>query len=1095
MERRKSIVALLICILIFAAACLFATVFSTDATESWAHAQSGQVVLSEILPSNKTYPAPNGEYLDFVEVRNLSGNPVDISGYMIADDLNSIGYTFPDGTILPGYGYQICWCLKDSESSQYANFGISREGGETIYLYNGSNVIVDQKTMPMMEANTSVIREDESTWTVSRFATPGYANTQEGYDAWLKKMGGDKVQIVISEIMTDNTCITTSEQAIPCDYVELLNAGKKTVELEGSYLSNDPLQPLKWQIPSLTLKSGERVVIYCVGNDNQDGNAPFGLSKSGCTVVLSGALGNILSQVECPAIESDHAWSLKEDGTYQMTDYATPGYENSEAGYQLWLRDVGAKELNVVISEIMTSNRSTVLSRNGMLCDWVELYNPGDAPVTLDGCYLSDDSAERGKWRIPSLTLQPKERVVIRCAGTDAVEGEANFKLSKSGSIVLLSGPQGNIISRVECPRIEDDRSWALQNDGSYLESRMPSPGYENSEVGYLQFRAAQIPAGPLMISEVMSSNDQHLIQSDGNYYDWVELINISDRTVNLADFCLSNDADQLGLMKLPEKKLDPGQRIVIICSANDRLAGKYIQAPFVLSSEECWVYVSEASGKLCDSLHVVDVPYQASIGRDAKSYGIWYYEKPTPGNPNGAGVALISAEPVILQKDGVYADVKKLNVEIQGQGVLHYTLDGSIPTEEDPVYKNGLTLKETTVLRVVSFEENKLPSQPVTACYILNEGHTLPVLSLSVDPEKMFGGTGIYTGNTFDAELPCNLMLFDGQEVFSIDCGIELAGNPQNNPEKKSFQVNFRGRYGADVLGYPVFGQDGAQVFDSLVLSAGSDDGQTMLRDELFSELCLELSDRVSTRRSKFCVLYINGTYWGIYSLKEDMGLMHYAQNAGVSLASVVEIQESLRMSGELKDLADYCERQDLSIQEHYEYVASQVDLDSVVDWLIMQGYSCNSGIEDDQRYYRSDENGGLWQMSFYDLDNAFYEQIGFGEVLDKSGTWNYQKIAVALMQNVEFRSRFLQRLGTALNEVLNSDRVAGFIDGYEARLITEMEREKDRWNGDVEVWAADVDKLRRFVVRFDHEDMLIQSLRQTIGLTEDEEQLYFGG
>ena len=75
-----------------------------------------------------------GQLLDFIEVHNLSANAVDISGFMLSDDLNSIGYTFPDGTVLPAYGYTVCWCSPNSEDERYAGFGISREGGETIYL-------------------------------------------------------------------------------------------------------------------------------------------------------------------------------------------------------------------------------------------------------------------------------------------------------------------------------------------------------------------------------------------------------------------------------------------------------------------------------------------------------------------------------------------------------------------------------------------------------------------------------------------------------------------------------------------------------------------------------------------------------------------------------------------------------------------------------------------------------------------------------------------------------------------------------------------------------------------------------------------------
>ena len=92
------------------------------------------IVLSEVLPSNRTYPAPNGQFLDFIEIRNDSDMPIDISGYMLGDQPDTVGYTFPKGTILNAHEYIVCWCMKDSESSAYANFGISKKGEDVICI-------------------------------------------------------------------------------------------------------------------------------------------------------------------------------------------------------------------------------------------------------------------------------------------------------------------------------------------------------------------------------------------------------------------------------------------------------------------------------------------------------------------------------------------------------------------------------------------------------------------------------------------------------------------------------------------------------------------------------------------------------------------------------------------------------------------------------------------------------------------------------------------------------------------------------------------------------------------------------------------------
>ncbi len=1095
MEQKKQWIAVLICLVLFVSGCLLSNVFSQTDSSEWKPSEGGQIVISEILASNRTYPAPDGQLLDFVEIHNLAANAVDISGFMLSDDLNSIGYTVPDGTVLPGYGYLVCWCSPNSDDDRYASFGISRKGGETIYLYNSANVLVDQKDVPSTAANTAIIRVDEATWMEAALATPGYPNTEEGYQLWLSTMTGSDLSVTITEVMTDNSCITAGTADQPWDWVELTNTGDTAADLSGAYLSNDPADPLKWQIPDLSLAPGEAAVVYCAGSGAGADCAPFGLSKTGCTVTLTGKLGNTLSQVICPPLETDRTWALAPDGSYQIMEMATPGFENTQEGFSAWLSSVGAAELQVTVTEIMTSNRSTVLGSAGTLCDWVELTNTGSTAVTLDNAYLSDDPDQRGKWCIPGLTLAPGEATVILCAGSMAGEGEADFALSSGGCTVTLSGSAGNIISQVEVPTLDNDRTWALQADGTYLQTDMPTPGYANTEENYYAYRATQSPLCALAITEVMPSNSKYLLQSDGHYYDWVELTNVSDEPIDLSGYSLSNDAGDLSAFPLPQQALAPGEQIVIICSATDTLAGSDIHAPFTLSAEECWVYVSDSDGQLCDYLRVTNVPDGCSMGRTDGENGTFYFEQPTPGKPNGTGVALISEIPAALTLPGVYNDVSSLSVELQGSGTLHYTTDGSVPTAEDPIYSSPIPLTSTTVLRVVSLEQGKLPSDTLTAAYIIGENHALPVLSLTVDPNAMFDADGIYYQSLpNDDEIACSLSLFEENGSFTLDCGVEMMATNTAYPEKKSLKVNFRGRYGSDVLGYPVFGADGPYVFDALCIQANSEHGLTLFRDELFAELCLQMTDAVPAQHYKFCVLYINGAYYGIYSLKEDIGQMLYSQSMSVAEADVTMVTEPGQWGSDLHALAQYCDENDMSDQSCFDYLASQVDIDNVIDWMILQGYCCNESIANDLCYFRTPETGSKWQLGFFDLDGGFTSRTGFKTVLTDSEPYQYLRLTRSIASNPDSRQQLLVRLSEALNTTLDKDNVLSLIDRFEALLAPEIQRERARWGGDAATWQADVDRLKAYLTRYDHPAMLVQSLREHMALTDEEAAQYFG-
>ncbi len=1093
MDKKKIWPALALCAVLFAAALAITSLSSQGEAQAPGTVAGSDIVISEVMTSNRTYPSPEGRHLDYIEVHNQTGKAVDISNYKLSDDGSSIGYTFPQGTVLPAHGYAVCWCDSASADEAYASFQLSKNGGETVYLYNSGNAVIDQQLLPKTAPNTPLVRQADGTLTEGDLGTPGYENTQEGYDAWLAAMGSGGMNVVISEVQTANYCIALDETGTMYDWIELYNAGLEPAILDGGYLSDDPEDPLKWQIGSLTIQPGEYALIPCAGSAAGAGQADFSLPRDGCTVTLTGSMGFPLSQTEVPELNRGYTWAMQEDGSYAQTAYVTPGFENTDAGYRQWLASVGAADVNVVISEVQTLNCSAITDSRGRLCDWVELYNAGSSAAILDGAFLSDDAQDHIKWQLPSLTLEPGERFVVKCVGADAGENEANFSLDRNGCTIVLSGPAGNIISQTQVPFLNKDRSWALLEDGTYAETDLISPGYENTEEGYLQFRGRHYPTGELTISEVMPSNNRYLMQSDGRYYDWIELFNNSASPIDLSNYAISNDANELLKFPLPQQTLQPGERVVVICSGNSALAGSYIQAPFTLSREESWLYVSYTDGTLCDYIRISNVPYEGSVGRATGDWLTLYFTTPTPNQENGEGKATISDVPFVETPGGVYNGVESVSVILSGEGQIRYTLDGSVPTQDSPVYTAPISLTKSTSLRAVCFSEGKLPSSVVTASYIINENHTLPVLTVSVDPDEMFGRNGIYTRYTRDIEIPCNLTLYEEGGGFTIDCGIKLHGHTGLSLDKKSFRVNFRGRYGSKVLGYPVFGEDEPQVFDSLCIRAGQDYPQSIIREELFTSLCKDMSDNVLVQDSKYCILYINGEYFGIYSLKQAFTELFYAQQRNVAEDSVTMVQAPVDYGTEIHQLMQYLKRQKMAEDENYAYAESVINVDSLIDWMIIEGYSTNGDVQQNLRYFRSTETGNRWEFAYYDLDWAFYYHRPFTQILGQERSWQHMMITNNMMNNPKFRQRFLERLSYHMKNALSNEHVLGRIDELEQLLLPEIPRERERWGGSLTGWQSAVNRLRTFITDQDHLGDIVDHLKVYIGLTSEEIETYF--
>ena len=1083
MSKKMQRSAFIFCAILFAVALLVSLLFAAPGEE-------GTIYISEVVASNRTSPAPNGNYLDYVEIHNTGSSPVDISGYMLSDKPDAIGYTFPQGTVLPAGGYAVCWCDKNAGSPLYGSFGISNDGTDSIYLYNNANVIVDRVDVPVVGTNVPYIRTADGSWQRGTWLTPGYENTEDGYNAWLRGGDSQALQVRISEILPGAACMDADGSGRITDWVELYNYGTEPADLTDGYLSDDPAQPIKWQLPQLILQPGEYVLIRCAGDEAQPGDADFLLSRDSGTVILSGKLGQTLSRVDYPNLGRDVSWSYT-DSAYALSRTPTPGYENTENGYNAWLQAVNAASCPVVISEIMGANYSTLLSAKGQLCDWVELYNPSGEPVELTGFYLSNDPDDRGKWQLPELTLMPGERKVILCAGNDAADGEATFSISRDGATVTLTGKAGNLLTAVEMPAMERDRVWALQKNGTYA-ADLPTPGLENTEAGRETYLKNTAPLGGLIISEVMPSNSVYYRQLDGKCYDWAELYNASDAPIQLSDYYLTDDPDRPQQFRLPERVLQPGEYLIVICAGAAELSGDFIYAPFTLSRQEGFLYLIGPDG-YSDYLSIYDVPNGGSVGRSGGT-GTYYFTKPTPAKTNGAGVVFISSTPYAATAAGVYNGVESLQVELSGTD-LRYTTDGSTPTQRSKAYSGPISLPKTTVLRFASFQEGRIPSDVVTAAYIINENHTLPVVSMATAPANLVSPSGLYENYESEEEVPCNITLFEENSSFSVDCGLKMYGHMGLTLPKKSFKINFRGRYGTDLLTYPVFGEDGPQAYDSLVIRSGQDYTNTIFRDELFTSLCREASDSVLAQRDKHVILYINGEYWGIYTIKEAFGETMYAENYGVSADSVTVQQAPVGTDTEIFSLLGFCRNNDLSDPENYAYFTSRIDTDSLIDWMIFEAYGSNTDINQNLRYFKSTEIEDKWQFALYDLDWAWYFRDGFYGLLSPDKPAQHVTLGRAAFENKEFREQFLTRMAELKNGVLSNEHVLARIDHYVQLLSPEIEREKARWGGNYAQWEKNVEKMRSYITENDHWARLERQLTTYVGLTDAEKTKYLGG
>jgi len=811
----------------------------------------------------------------------------------------------------------------------------------------------------------------------------------------------------ITELMCRNSASVTDSDGSYCQWIELKNVSDAAVELSDYSLVQDELRAA---LPARSIAAGSYVLLR--GSD-----WGFPLSEDG-------TLSLVCNRRQVYSINyvnrSENCSWLAETG--RETGKPTPGYEKPLTAHKLQL------------SEAMSHNDNCVV--NGQLCDWVELYNAGDEAIFLGDYWLSKDEGDPYVSRLPELTLESGAYAVL-CCGSDI-----GFNLGKSGCALYLTRSDGVGASALALPAMNGSESFTYDKG---LVS-VPSPGRENGS-------AAMAPQG-LYISEVLSANDSFLPDSYGECSDLVELHNSGSKAVELSDYCLSDKKSELLRWTLPSQVLEPGDYTVLRCS----------DGPFGLSSTGERLYLSRSDGSVEDAVILPAIPTDRSWGRSGNEF--LYFAEPSPGTPNGSGQTALLAPPAASKSSGFYGEA--FSVTLSGEGDIHYTLDGSTPTEHSPLYLGeNIRVERTMSIRCFSKQDSGIPSDTVTYNYFIAEPeYELDVAIVSLAPGQRMA----MTDETHALEYSSNIALYrNGEEVFNLPCGFSVFGSGSRSFMKKSYQADFQSQYGPGKLEFPLFDNRDYDEFDSIVLRSGSQDQHhTILRDEILTRLWEEQSDELLTFSYSPTNLYLNNEYVGVYYFRERCTEETVAARYGVSPESVVIIKNILSrytdadpLRQEFSDLMDYIRRNDMSDPNCYAWVAERLDMESAIDYFLAQMWSTNYDIGNARVFRSTEAKDPRWHFILYDLDVAFMKNNSqsVDRIVDA-----YNGVLSSLLNNDGFKEEMTLRLGELLAGPLQEEIVLARIDELADIIRSDVEYNCRRWAGvySSNGWEAELEMLK---------------------------------
>ena len=528
--------------------------------------------------------------------------------------------------------------------------------------------------------------------------------------------------------------------------------------------------------------------------------------------------------------------------------------------------------------------------------------------------------------------------------------------------------------------------------------------------------------AQSFLINEVMVGNVDVKIDPSYNYGGWVELYNPTDVSVNLGNYYVSDDPDNLKKHQLPKLfgSVGAGRFRTLwfdhYDTGNAYSSNANKQVGFKLKPEGGTLYISNPNGEL-----LVQQSYPASIprvsyARTTDGGDEWRYTStPTVAASNvGSSFADVRLEAPQVDCDAtVFREPFTVHVTIPKGATLRFTTDGSTPT-----LKNGSTSttgifsigKMNYVYRFCLFQDGYLPSPVVTRTYIYRDrDYYLPIVSVVTNEENLYdstigayvdGSNGINGNNRQNSnknrswERPVNfeyilpddmgeyrLMAVNQEMDFEVNGGWSRHFAPAG-----SFKLKSDKRYeGANHIDYPVFTSKPYLRNKSIVIRNGGNDNNCRIMDAAIHEILRSSGFYIDCQAWQPSHVFINGVYKFMFNVRETNNKLFAYSNYGIDTDEVDQFEIN-SVDGYLQKTGDdvvFMQWLNLATQlakdpendDLYRQICDIVDIDEYCNYMAAECYvGCNDWLTNSNNVkgFRS-RNDGKFHLVFMDLDQGF--------------------------------------------------------------------------------------------------------------------------
>lgn len=693
----------------------------------------------------------------------------------------------------------------------------------------------------------------------------------------------------------------------------------------------------------------------------------------------------------------------------------------------------------ITVSEVMISGKAVHV--HGQAAGFIELRNSGTEPVSLEGFCLSDHFNDPERYPLPAITLEPGEHYAFVLKGEGASEPyELPFLLSESDDgLQLFYAPERQAVRYTFSELPEKDVSVSPQPDGSMLWCAYATPGKKNAAT----YKTAEARQKGLL-SHVYFSE----ISAEGA--GWIELSNGARSSVSLRGWTWTDDPDEPKKESL-SGRIEAGAQAVFRPSS------------LRLSRSGETLYLYDADGFLRDR-------FKTGVLEAAL-----YQEAPFT-------LSISCADP---------------------NAVIYYTTDGNAPTEQSQRYSGPIEISTSTAVRALAVSPGKKASQETAVHFIFGVTHTLPVVYIDMDPARFKRLKSVPFDEGGLKEQPCYVAFYesDGRYGTSFPAGVKPRGNASISYAQKSMSLHLRTEYGQKSVRYDFWNTGVTGPYVALVLrNSGQDTNGCHLRDAFAQRASKNL--RMDTQNTRPVVVYVNGEYYGVLDLNENMNKATFALRYGVDEDQVNIVQRNDYVNTGSADgfvaLRRYAMTKNFSDDDVVAKFAEDLDIDAVTDYIIAQSFFGNYDIHN-QNYWSSADGSVTWRPFLYDVDRCLNAESMRSNVLsmyfnpdgivhNRKGDRIMMDMYCALKKNPAWRDAFLRRYAYLLCNDYSAETLLALFDEMVEEIRPEMERHTEKFGTptSLESWEKNVTAMRQNII--DRYDVIVKNICSVFRITPEQ-------